>query len=151
MPVEDNATFTVEDARLIFTNFEGKEGMYNRKGDRNFGLILTPELAARLAEDGWNVKELQPREEGDDPMPWISVEVKFSVKPPRVVLLSSSGRTSLDEDTIEVLDTMDIKTVDVVVRAYNWEVNGKSGTKAYLKTMFVTIEEDALEQKYGVG
>lgn len=152
MPVEDNATITLENARLIFLNFEGKEGMYNQKGERNFGLILPPELAQQMLADGWNVKELRAREEeeGEEPTPWISVNVKFSVKPPRIVLLSSGGRTTLDEKNVEILDSMDIKTVDLVIRAYNWTVNNKSGTKAYLKTMFVTIEEDALEQKYGV-
>jgi hypothetical protein len=35
------------------------------------------------------------------------------------------------------------------VRPYAWDVNGKTGVKAYLKTLFVTIDEDALELKYG--
>lgn len=155
MPVEDNATVTIEDARLIFTNFEGKEAMYNTKGERNFGLLLPEPLASQMAEDGWAVKTLKGRDEegNEDPEvtgdPWISVNVKFAVKPPHVVLIASGPRTKLDEKNIDILDHMDIETVDVVIRAYNWTVNGKSGTKAYLKTMFVTIKEDDLERKYG--
>ena len=145
---ETNATFMVEDAEIIFRNFEGKEGQYNRKGDRNFGVILDPEAAAQMEADGWNVKYLNPREEGDDPTPWIQVSVKFDIRPPRVVTISSSGKTQLDEDSVEILDWAEMAKVDLIARAYNWEVNGKTGMKAYLKSMFVTLEEDELEKKY---
>jgi len=48
------------------------------------------------------------------------------------------------------LDWADIKTADLIARGYDWNVGGKSGTKAYLQSLFVTIEEDALERKYSI-
>ena len=45
-------TFMVENAQLIFRNFEGKEGQYNRKGDRNFSVILPKDVAHDLLRDG---------------------------------------------------------------------------------------------------
>lgn len=150
---DEATTFMVEDARLIFKNFEGKEGPYNRKGDRNFGLVLTPELAEQLLADGWNVKYLEAREEGEEPTPWLPVSVNFKNRPPRVVLLSNNGktRTHLNEDTVETVDMIDIQNVDLIVRAYEWSVNDKSGIKAYLQSMFITIREDALERKYAIN
>lgn len=57
----------------------------------------------------------------------------------------------MDEESIDVLDWADIKTADLIARGYDWAVNDKTGTKAYLQSLFVTIEEDALEQKYAIN
>ena len=141
-------TFMVEDATIIFRNFSGKEGQYNREGDRNFAVILPPDVAEQMVIDGWNVRQLDPREEGDEPTPYVQVSVNFNNRPPRVVLLTSTTRTQLDEASVEVLDCSDIKTADLIARGYEWSVNGKTGVKAYLQSLFVTIEEDALERKY---
>lgn len=151
---DEPKTFMIEDARLIFKNFSGKEGQFNREGDRNFGVVLTDELAEQLLVDGWNIKYLTAREEGENDTPWIPVEVKFKIKPPRVVLLTNNGktRTQLTDDTVECLDFVEIENVDLIVRAYEWgPINGKFGIKAYLQSMFVTMHEDALERKYGVA
>lgn len=143
-------TFMIEDARILFRNFSGREDKYNREGDRNFAVVLPVDVAEQMLQDGWNVRYLEPREEGDEPTAYISVSVNFNNRPPRVVLLTSTTRTQLDEKSVEVLDWSDIKTADLIARGYDWNVNGKSGTKAYLQSLFVTIEEDALERKYAV-
>lgn len=147
---EDRKEFMIEDARLIFMNFSGKEGQYNQEGQRNFSIMLTPEVADTLAADGWNIKVRAAKTDEDEEFPYIPVTVRFEPRPPRVTMLSNGGktRTLLDESTISVLDTVDILNVDVLCNGYEWNVNGKSGIKAYLKTMFVTINEDALERKY---
>jgi len=145
-------TFMIENARIIFRNFEGKEGQYNRNGDRNFAVVIPDEKTAQdMLKDGWNVKYLQPREEGDDPTPYIQVAVSYKNRPPRVVMMTSMARTVLSEDNIEILDWADIKSSDLICRAYEWDVNGKTGVKAYLQSLFVTIEEDYLERKYAVN
>jgi hypothetical protein len=148
---DDAKTFMVEDARIIFRNFAGKEGQYNREGDRNFAVVLTPEIAEQMLTDGWNVRQLEPREEGDEPTPYIQIAVSFKNRPPRVVMLTSTTRTQLDEEAVDVLDWADIQTADLIARGYDWSVNGKTGTKAYLQSLFVTIEEDALERKYAIN
>lgn len=140
----------IDDARIVFRNFAGREGMYNREGERNFAVLLDDDLAKVLENDGWNVKYLKPRE-GDEEghlQPYLQVSVNFEGRPPLVVMITSRGRTTLGADECEVLDWADIKMVDLIVRPYDWVVNGRSGTKAYLKSLFVTIEEDELELKY---
>lgn len=139
----------IEDARIMFRNFAGREQQFNSAGDRNFCLMLEPELAEQLKRDGWNVKELRAREDGDEPQPYLQVSVNYGKgRPPRVVLINSRGRLDLGADEVSILDYADIKQIDVVINPYEWEVSGNSGIKAYLKNAFVTINEDALERKY---
>jgi len=144
----DDKNVTMEGVRIIFRNFSGKEGQYNREGDRNFAVLLDPKTADRMSQDGWNVKVLQPREEGDEPQPYLTVAVNFKGRPPRVVMITSRGRTNLDEDSVGALDWAEILNVDLIVRPYEWAVSGKTGVKAYLQSIYVTIQEDPLELKY---
>jgi hypothetical protein len=142
----------MEGVKIIFRNFEGKEGQYNRAGDRNFAVLIDQTVAEAMASDGWNVKWLKPREdaeEGDEPQAYLQVTANFDKgRPPRVVMITSRGRTNLDEHTVEMLDWADIQNTDMIVRPYEWSVNGKTGVKAYLQSIYVTVEEDDLERKY---
>lgn len=143
----------MKDVEIIFKNFEGKEGKFNKKGDRNFAVKLSEDVAAAMAEDGWNVKWLKAREEDegdeDGDQAILPVAMKYDKgRPPRVVMITSRGPTALSEDGVEMLDGATFEKADMVVRPYTWEVNGKSGVKAYLQSLFVTIEEDPLEKEY---
>ena len=139
---------TLENCRLVFRNFAGEEGRYNAKGQRNFNVLLGDEEAKRMEADGWNVKYLQSREEGEEPQPRLEVSLHFGQNPPRIVLITSRGKTPLDESMVGLLDWADIVNVDMIIRPYHWDVNGNTGVKAYLKSIYVTIREDELELKY---
>lgn len=150
MAEEQLSPVLIEDAELIYRNFSGREGPYNLPGSRNFCVVLDPVIADQLVADGWNVRLTKVQEEGDDGRPYLPVQIGYKIRPPRVVLITSRGRTTLDESMIEILDWVDIRTADLIANPSHWDVGGKSGIKAYLKTLFVTIEEDYLEQKYGI-
>lgn len=141
--------FTVEKAQIIFPNFSGREDQYNREGNRNFSILLDPDIADQLAADGWNVKTLKVREEGDEPQPYITIAVSYKIRPPQITLITSTGRKMITEDMVEALDGMEFSNVDLICIASHWSrPNGDSGIKAYLKTMFLTLEEDELQRKY---
>ena len=38
---------------------------------------------------------------------------------------------------------------DIEIRPYDYDYNGRQGRKAYLKTMYVSIETSELDEKYG--
>jgi len=138
----------IEDVTIAFRNFSGKEDVYNRAGDRNFAILLDPDLAAEMEREGWNVKYLKEREEGDGQQAYIQVAVSYKSRPPKIGMVTSKGLTYLGESEVEMLDWVDIETADVTLNPYEWVVNGKNGVKAYLQTLFIKIEEDYLQQKW---
>jgi hypothetical protein len=148
---DEAMTFMVEDAQLIFKNFTGVKGQYNKEGEKSFCVILDDKVAPQMMKDGWNVKFLKPREEGDEPTPYIQIKVNFDNRPPRIVMITSTTRNELNAKTVEMLDWADVETADMIARAYPWNVNGKTGVAAYLKSLFVTVAEDELERKYAIN
>lgn len=140
---------TLEDVTIAFRNFAGKEDTYNRAGDRNFSVFLTPQDAEHMASLGWNVKMLKPRDEDDGAgQAYIKVEVSYKTRPPRIGLVTSKNLTYLEEEQLDLLDHVDVETADVTLNPYEWIVNGKSGVKAYLTTLFIKIKEDYLQNKW---
>lgn len=144
----------IENAVIWGRNFSGAAGRYNAEGRRNFCVYIDDlSQVEALKEDGWNVKYRLPRDENDEPRAYLQVAINYknlppSLEPPKVVLLSKRGKTYLTEENINILDWAEIKNVDLTIRPYNWEVNGKGGVKAQTKSLWVTIVEDELEYKY---
>lgn len=139
----------IENARIFWTNFAGREKDNNPAGKRNFCVEIPEDMADQLKADGWNVKYTKDSEEYGGPKPYIQVEVKFGDFPPKVYKCTSRNKTQLDEETIGDLDKDEIVNVDLYISPYHWNMpGGKSGIKAYVDTMWVTIEENDLERKY---
>jgi len=146
------AVFT--DAKIMFRNFEGKEALYNNKGNRNFLLFLEPEIAAQMAKDGWNVKNMRLRDE-DAAAGLTEGQAFLKVKvypegpfPPTCVLVTGKGKTTLPPEQYNILDWVQIENVDLIITPGRYEMNGKQGVSTYLKQLFLTMVESELDIKY---
>lgn len=147
--MERNNKLAIDNARIIFKNFTGKDDKFGREGDRSFSIVIEDDaLAEQLSNDGWNVKPLTPRDPDEKVNHFIKVKISFKVRPPKIWLLTNHKRTLLDEDTIATLQYARIENADVVVSPWRWEVNSKTGIAAYLETLYVKIEDDPFADKY---
>lgn len=142
-------TLIMENAKIRFRNFSGRPDDFTREGDRSFALVIDDEdLANKLKEDGWNVRMRMPKNDGEDPWYYLKVKVNFGGFPPKIIEVTSRNRVALNEETVGILDSAELKSVDVEISPYHWEIGGRSGITAYLKTMYATIEEDPFAAKY---
>ena len=144
---KDKLEVRIDNARITFRNFEGAEGKFNAAGNRNFGIFLETELAKKLEAEGWTIKWLNSYED-EPPQALINVKLNFGNYPPNIILVTDGKNTRLDEKNVHVLDFAELEKVDVIIRGYQWEVSGKTGIKAYLKTGIFVLVVDELLKKY---
>lgn len=146
----------IDNARITYKNFSGRGDKFNREGDRNFALIIpTTEFCDALVKDtnqfgvGWNIKIREPREEGDDPFMYMKIKVKFSDYGPNIYLVSGNKKVKLTEDTVGCLDDIYIDHVDLDIRPFDDEINGRPFRAAYVKSMQVI--QDLTQDRFADG
>lgn len=144
----NNGNLQVDDARIIFKNFAGEASQYNREGDRNFAMIIPEDLADRLTQDGWNVKVRPPKDEEDEGFMYLPIKVKFNARGPRIYLITGESHNTIDEELVGQLDELDIQSVNMDIRPYDWEFGGKTGRTAYLSAMEVIQNIDRFAARY---
>ena len=140
-----------ENAEITFKNFSGRPTKYQRQeGFRTFSVVVDdPDMAQHLSEDGWNVRILRPRNEGDAPKYVLDVSINFNFwKKPEIYMICDGHKTKIDEEDLDILDGADIITSDIVVRPRLWDDNGTTRIKAYLQELYVTIQQSRFAAKY---
>ena len=148
-------TLQIDDARIIWTNFEGREKQYDREGDRNFTLVFDDEeLVDELIEKGWNIRK-RPSDDPDEP-PFMTMKVKLSYKErpdgsvmgPTAYLWTNGVRNTLDQDSIACLDQIDRGEVNLDIRPHDWDYRGKTGRTARLNVIEVFQNVDRFQERY---
>lgn len=155
--IEDVTIRGAAGQQLIFRNFEGAAGKFNNAGDRNFCLIIDEDLAGELQSKGFSVKHTKARDDEYDSVPYIKIKVGFTLKdgtdnpyPPKIYKIDSTGMKALDKTTVKFLDGARISKADLIFSGYQYEdrETGETRYSAYLRNLYVEIEENALEREY---
>lgn len=148
-------TIMIDDARIVYRNFSGGPTRFNPKGgDRGFSVVIPDEeVYEALKAEGWNVKRREPRDPDDTPFMHLPVKVKFHEGEyerlnPIIYLVTNGKRNTLKEDTVFILDSIEIEHIDLDITPSNWTVQGNSGTAGYLKKMAVVQQIDRFEERY---
>ena len=150
----ESKKITVRNARIIYRNFAGRQTDTNPAGKRNFTLIIDdPDLEAELIRNNYYVKPGKVKDDGTQFNPTLKVSIGFDDRFKHTYkMITSTSTTTLDEDTIGILDAADIEKIDMVIRPYDYSKKFKTsngtGISAYVETLFVTIHEDELEKEY---
>ena len=139
----------IDGRQIIFKNFGGRGDKFNREGDRNFSLRIDDENTAdALVKEGWNVRIKEGREDDEGPFMRLPIKVKFTNYGPNVYLRTCDRVNELNEESIACLDNIEIDSVSMDVRPYDWDVNGRTGRTAYLQSMEVVQRIDRFAARY---
>ena len=139
----------IDGRQIIFKNFEGRGDKFNREGDRNFSLRIDDENTAdALVKEGWNVRIKEGRDEDEGPFMRLPIKVKFTNYGPNVYLCTGDRVNELNEESIACLDSIEIDSVSMDIRPYDWDVNGRTGRTAYLQSMEVVQRIDRFAARY---
>ena len=145
MPVN---TYTIKNAKLLFRNFAGAQDRFGSTA-RTFCVIIPDDAVDDFRTEGFNVKTLKPRDDTEEPLPFLKVKVNFGGRPPKIVSILGRNRTLLNEQTVGALDFADLERADIAIRPYHGRTRaGVEFCSAYLDKGFFTIVEDELEAMY---
>ena len=140
-----------------FRNFAAREDRFGKPSKGYFHIDLNKcenheKLIEDLTNDGWAVKIKPPREEGDEALAILKVNVNFnsSFKPPKVFMVTNGKPVRLDEESIGELDFADIKKADLIINpsVYSIAATGKEGISAYLDVGYFECSADPFAEKY---
>ena len=156
-----------ENVKIKYPNFAGREGEYNKKGERSFNVVIEdPDFAETLKNDGCNVKIKMPKDKDGRPIEdgkityHLPVKVQFGKYPPKINLVTRKGVDYkgepvfnvrlLDEETVGLIDDTEFERIDLVVRPYTYEERGTGAQRisAYLNEFWGLMKENKFANRY---
>lgn len=140
-------SIVIENTRIPFSNFSGRPDRYHPDGGkRSVSIVLDPKLAQDMMDRGWNVRVLRPREEGDEPTSYVTANIRFDIRPPKIFMITANGKkVPLNEATVGELDYADIESVDIALNPYEYQPGKVS---LYVDELYAKLAPDPLGDKY---
>lgn len=139
-----------EDAQIkwAFSHFDGREDTFNSEGEHNFMIIVPEDEALEMQKEGWNIKVMEGREEGDPPEYLLKVKISYRFEAPMVYIIKGTRRFRADQSDLIDIKRSTCEQIDVIVSPRPWVQGRESGVSAYVKEMYVKISESRFAAKY---
>lgn len=142
----------ITEGKIAYSNFSGSPTQYNPEGGkRSVTFVIPDDIADELINEGWPVR----KQEFDDGTSRYLLDAAFlfrtrngQPRDPKIFIVRDNRLIHVTEDTADALDRADIVSVDAVIAASYWEYAGRSGIKAYINSMYLTIKENPIDEKY---
>lgn len=146
----NNGKILMDNVKIKYPNFAGIKKQFNDEGDRNFVVIVEdPEIAEMLRERGFNISIKKPNSPDEDPVYQFKVVVSYRYSAPIAYLKTGKKLKELTEETIGILDSVEMERVDLDVRlGKEWTAGGRTGRTAYLDKIVVVQEVDRFLSRY---
>lgn len=113
----------ITDEDVTNRNFAGVERrsrinpnqVVNSAGRRNFCVKLPFDIAEELKDYGCDVKYTRPRDENDEPRPFVQINVSYMFRPPEVHEIANGVDNVLDEAHIDELDRVEFGNLELLL------------------------------------
>lgn len=144
-------------ARGRWSNFSGGPTDWDPKNTKRwFTIFLPDDEAQRLTDLGWNVRTRNSTNESEPELKYLKIAMNYDPEMPwshpRIWLVRRVGNPELLEaEDLFQLDNKDLVIIkaSIQIRPHDWKLaNGTSGRKAWLKQMYVSIEQDDFGAEY---
>lgn len=144
------ASLVIKDAEIYFKNFRGRELPFNPAGKRTFCVRIDGRKARKLKKDGWSIKTMYINRSRTKTRWYLPVTIYESYADTKinskVVAIISGGNIKtcklLHGNSLGLLDVVDIEHLNMVIRGYEYNVNGRHGIKAYLRNADFYISDN---------
>lgn len=145
-------------AQIGLRNFEGREGRFNKDGERSFAIFLTEEQAVELIKQGLNVKPPKFDEEGNQlGRSFLKVKVRFDIMPPEIFFSrgeeDENGRIIiklLPMSELRTLDNADLEYCDLKVNVRDWSKGANKGKSVYLDSGVFIAKRNPMIERYNI-
>jgi hypothetical protein len=146
----------LEDVEVFWSwsYFDGREGPYNAPGEYNFTIFLPESTARELLDIGWNVRERDPREEGDEPRWTLEIKISDKYGMPKAFLIKENREGVKRKFPMEKIEQFKevrreyTDQINVIITPSRWVNGNRTGVTAYVKEFYAEIQESNLAKKY---
>jgi len=140
----------LEDVKVkwAFSHFDGREDTFNAQGEHNFTIMLPDDIADKLREEGWNIRDMAGYEEGDPDEHLLKIKISYKYEPPKVFLIKGDRKLRAEQRDLADIRRDTCEQIDVIITPSRWVNGNASGITAYAKELYAKVKESRFSSKY---